>query len=49
MKIELRYAVHPDDFRSYDTGKLRKEFLIDKLLARDEISLVYSMYDRYMG
>ncbi|HAX94830.1 MAG TPA: 5-dehydro-4-deoxy-D-glucuronate isomerase [Bacteroidales bacterium] len=48
MKIELRYAVHPDDFRMYDTGKLRKEFLIDKVFVQDEIMLVYSMYDRYM-
>jgi 5-keto 4-deoxyuronate isomerase len=27
MKIELRYAVHPEDFKGYDTKKLRKEFL----------------------
>jgi 4-deoxy-L-threo-5-hexosulose-uronate ketol-isomerase len=48
MKIELRYAVHPEDFRSYDTTKLRKEFLIENIFIPDDISLVYSMYDRYM-
>jgi len=48
MKIDLRYAVHPDDFRKYDTGKLRKEFLVENVFMPDEISLVYSMYDRYM-
>ncbi len=48
MNIELRYAVHPDDFKSYDTGKLRKEFLIEKVFVQDKITLVYSMYDRYM-
>jgi 4-deoxy-L-threo-5-hexosulose-uronate ketol-isomerase len=48
MKVELRYAVHPDDFRFYDTGKLRKEFLIENIFIPDEISLVYSMYDRYI-
>lgn len=48
MKVELRYAVHPDDFRVYDTGKLRKEFLIEDIFIPDEISLVYSMYDRYI-
>ena len=48
MKIELRYAVHPEDFKSYDTRKLRKEFLIENVLIPGEISLVYSMYDRYM-
>jgi 4-deoxy-L-threo-5-hexosulose-uronate ketol-isomerase len=48
MKIELRYAVHPADFKKYDTVKLRKEFLIENIFIHDEISLVYSMYDRYM-
>jgi 4-deoxy-L-threo-5-hexosulose-uronate ketol-isomerase len=48
MKTELRYAGHPDDVKNYDTGKLRKEFLIEKIFVEDEISLVYSMYDRYI-
>jgi 4-deoxy-L-threo-5-hexosulose-uronate ketol-isomerase len=48
MKIELRYAAHPQDFKSYDTDRLRKEFLIENVFITDEISLVYSMYDRYM-
>jgi 4-deoxy-L-threo-5-hexosulose-uronate ketol-isomerase len=48
MKIKLRYAAHPDDVKNYDTRKLRKEFLIEKLFSEDEISLVYSLYDRYI-
>lgn len=48
MKIELRYASHPDDFKKYDTTRIRKEFLIEKVFIPDEISLVYSLYDRYM-
>ena len=48
MKTELRYAVHPEDFKKYDTEKLRKEFLIENIFVQGEISLVYSMYDRYM-
>lgn len=48
MKIELRYAAHPDDVKKYDTDKLRKEFLIENVFIADEISLVYSLYDRYM-
>lgn len=48
MKIEVRFAVHPDDFKRYDTGKIRKEFLIGTIFIKDEISLVYSMYDRYI-
>jgi 4-deoxy-L-threo-5-hexosulose-uronate ketol-isomerase len=48
MKIELRYACHPQDFKGYGTEKLRKEFLIENIFIKDEISLVYSMYDRYI-
>ena len=48
MKVDIRYAAHPEDFKRYDTEKLRKEFLIEKIFIQDEISLVYSMYDRYM-
>jgi 4-deoxy-L-threo-5-hexosulose-uronate ketol-isomerase len=48
MKIELRYAVHPADFKNYDTMKLRKEFLIENIFVPDQVSLVYSMYDRYI-
>jgi len=48
MKIELRYAGHPNDVKSYDTTRLRKEFLCENIFLADEISLVYSMYDRYM-
>jgi 4-deoxy-L-threo-5-hexosulose-uronate ketol-isomerase len=49
MKTELRYAVHPADFKQYDTVKLRKEFLIENIFIPNEISLVYSMYDRYVA
>jgi 4-deoxy-L-threo-5-hexosulose-uronate ketol-isomerase len=48
MKIELRYAANPDDVRGYDTKRLREQFLIENLFIPDEISLVYSMYDRYI-
>jgi 4-deoxy-L-threo-5-hexosulose-uronate ketol-isomerase len=49
MRIELRYAGHPNDVKSYDTVKLRKEFLFEKVFIQDEITLVYSMYDRIMA
>jgi 4-deoxy-L-threo-5-hexosulose-uronate ketol-isomerase len=48
MKVELRYASHPEDAKNYDTRRLRKEFLIENIFIPDEISLVYSMYDRYI-
>ncbi|MFT3738731.1 MAG: 5-dehydro-4-deoxy-D-glucuronate isomerase [Breznakibacter sp.] len=48
MKYEIRYASHPADAKSYDTERIRKEFLIPKVFEADEVSLVYSMYDRYI-
>lgn len=48
MKTEFRYAVHPADVKGYDTGKLRRVFLIEEIFVPDDISLVYSLYDRYM-
>lgn len=48
MKIELRYAAHPEDVKTWDTSRLRKEFLIENIFIPDDISLVYSLYDRYI-
>jgi 4-deoxy-L-threo-5-hexosulose-uronate ketol-isomerase len=45
---EVRYASHPEDAKAYDTARLRKEFLIEKLFETGKILLTYSMYDRYM-
>lgn len=46
--MEMRYAGHPEDVRHYDTARIRKEFLIEKIFIRNEIYFVYSMYDRYI-
>ena len=46
LNYEVRYAAHPDDAKSYDTTRLRKDFLISNLMVADEINLVYTMYDR---
>lgn len=43
---EVRYAAHPEDARHYDTTRLRRDFLIDTLFIKDEVQMVYSMYDR---
>ena len=48
MKVKLRYAGHPADVKGYDTERIREEFLIENIFIKDEISLVYSLYDRYM-
>ena len=43
---EIRYAAHPEDAKSYDTQRIRRDFLIEKVFADDEVNMVYSMYDR---
>ncbi|MDR0428970.1 MAG: 5-dehydro-4-deoxy-D-glucuronate isomerase [Tannerellaceae bacterium] len=43
---ELRYAAHPEDAKQYDTQRLRRDFLIEKLFTPNEVNMVYSMYDR---
>ncbi|RPH68401.1 5-dehydro-4-deoxy-D-glucuronate isomerase, partial [bacterium] len=48
MKTELRYAHHPDDFKHYDTARIRKEFLIEEIFLPDNICLIYTLYDRFI-
>ncbi len=48
MKYTERYAVHPADFKNYDTARIREEFLMPDLFEADDINLVYSLYDRYI-
>ena len=48
MRFELRFATNPQDFKCYDTEKIRKDFLISNLFIPEDISLVYSMYDRFI-
>jgi 4-deoxy-L-threo-5-hexosulose-uronate ketol-isomerase len=43
---EERYATHPKDFTTYNTERIRSEFLINKVFEEDRILLVYSLYDR---
>ena len=43
---EIRYAAHPEDAKHYDTARIRRDFLIEKVFAPDEVNMVYSMYDR---
>lgn len=39
-------ACHPQDVKKYDTNTLRDRFLMEKVMAPDEINVTYSMYDR---
>lgn len=46
--IDERYAVHIDDYKSYDTDKLRQHFLIQRVFEEDNIIFVYTHYERIM-
>jgi 4-deoxy-L-threo-5-hexosulose-uronate ketol-isomerase len=46
INYQERFAVHPDDARKFDTERLRKEFLVQKLMVPGEINLVYTHHDR---
>lgn len=48
VHYSVKYAIHPNDFKSYGTQKLRDEFLLDTLFLAGEINLVYTHYDRYI-
>ena len=46
MNVDIQLACHPDDVKHYDTERLRKSFLMGKVMAADEINLTYTLYDR---
>ena len=46
MNIKIKLACHPDDVKHYDTERLRKSFLMERVMAADEINLTYTLYDR---
>ena len=46
MHLQVRHATNPSDFKSYDTHRIREEFLVEKLFVPDQLHFVYSHYDR---
>ncbi len=46
VNYELRYATNPTDSKSYDTERLRSEFLIEGLFVENETNIVYTLHDR---
>ncbi|WP_423127351.1 5-dehydro-4-deoxy-D-glucuronate isomerase [Gaoshiqia sp. Z1-71] len=46
--FEERFAYNPEDFKQYDTQRIRKEFLVEKLMEEGNIHLVYSHIERYI-
>ncbi len=48
VNFEERYSYHPEDFKGYDTARIRKEFLVGKVMEDDQINMVYTHIDRYI-
>lgn len=44
--METRYPAHPQDFKTYTTEKIRKDYLIENLFEPGKVNLVYSHVDR---
>ena len=48
VNFDKRYTSNPEDFKSYDTQRIRKDFLIENLMQPASINFTYSHYDRYI-
>lgn len=48
VNYKMQTACNPQDVKGYDTNRLRSSFLMEKVMAPDEINLTYSMYDRFI-
>ena len=46
VNFTVQTATHPDDFKNFDTTKIRERFVMEKVMAPDEINVTYTMYDR---
>lgn len=46
---EVRYTTNPRDFKTYDTTRIREDFLIQGLFQSDQVRWCYTHYDRFMA
>jgi len=46
INYTVQTACHPQDVKHYDTERLREAFLMEKVMAPDEINVTYTLYDR---
>ncbi|WP_300331742.1 5-dehydro-4-deoxy-D-glucuronate isomerase [Fusobacterium sp.] len=49
MKLDVRYANHPEDSKHYTTEELRKHYFIETIFVADEANLTYSHVDRIIA
>ena len=46
VNFTVQTATHPDDFKNFDTTKIRERFVMEKVMEPDRINVTYTMYDR---
>ena len=44
--MKILHAVHPEDFKRYDTALVRERFLLDDIAQGEGANFVYTHYDR---
>ena len=49
MRLDTRYANHPEDSKHYTTEDLRKHYLMETVFVADEVNLMYSHVDRVIA
>ena len=49
MKLDVRYANHPEDSKHYTTEELRKHYFIETIFVADDANLTYSHVDRIIA
>ena len=49
MRLDIRYANHPEDSKHYTTEELRRHYLMETVFVADEVNLVYSHVDRVIA
>ena len=49
MKLDIRYANHPEDSKYYTTEELRGHYLMETVFIADEVNLIYSHVDRVIA
>ena len=46
VNYTVQTATHPDDFKNFETEKIRSRFVMEKVMEPDRINVTYTMYDR---
>jgi len=46
IALKTLHSVHSEDFKAYQTHKIRERFLLEGIVQPNEVNLTYTLYDR---